>query len=150
MTEPTPPPIEAPEPTLEWVQAESGNVVHPMVVESGGSAWGGKYVHGVGGSEEGTVTLSMSVPATGNYRIECRIKALDWNSDSMYVSIDGGPEIDWHWLEGPDPGWHQELVVAVGADAPHVFHLSQGAHQLRFRVREAEARLDAVRLVLAS
>jgi len=146
VTEPPPPPTEPP-PPLAWIQAESGRVEHPMVIEADSEAWGGEYVRGIGNMSEGSVTLSMPVPTVGDYYVECRIKGPDWNQDSMYVRMDGGFEIDWRWTGGPDAGWHKELVRVRGTSGPYVFHLSSGTHQLRFRTREAGARLDAVRLV---
>ena len=142
-----PPPTEPP-PTLEWIQAESGRLEHPMVIEEDNEAWGGKYVRGIGNNNMGSVILSIPVvPTAGDYYVECRIQGPDWNQDSMYVRMDEGFEMDWRWTGGPDAGWHKELVRAKGASGPYVFHLSPGTHQLRFRTREPGARLDAVRLV---
>ena len=136
-----------PPPALDWVEAENGDIVAPMVIGLGSGARGGQYVHGVGGWDEGSVTISLSVPSTGDYHIECRIKGPDWNQDSMYVRMDGGAEIDWRWQGPPELGWHKEKVIPEGSQTPTRFHLSKGTHRVRFRVREAGARLDAVRLV---
>jgi len=149
VTEPPPPPTEPP-PTLGWIQAESGRLEDPMVIEEDNEAWGGKYVRGIGNHNEGGVTLSIPVPVAADYYVECRIKGPDWNQDSMYVRMDGGFEMDWRWTGGPGAGWHKELVRAKGASGPYVFSLSPGTHQLRFRTREPGARLDAVRLVPVS
>jgi hypothetical protein len=92
------------------------------------------------------------VPRSGSYRILARAWGRDLWSDSFWVSVDGRPE--WFWGIGgelPRGQWVEELVHHWDGQTNHVVQvtLTAGTHTVRFRTREAGARLDWVRMVTA-
>lgn len=127
---------------LWHAEAESGHIVWPMtpVWSPGASACG--YVHS--DVRDGSVTFTIVVPADGDYHLWARAMGVEAYLNSFYVSFDAGEEFAyeipsadgaWDWV------WHP---VHLKHGPVHPFRLSAGAHTLRFRPREASARLDAV------
>ena len=89
----------------------------------------------------GMAEYAVSVPASGDYFVWTRARGLDWNRNSFFFSIDGGPahhdeipqnEGRWTWI------W-QEIDV-------NPISLERGVHRFGFAGREEGARLDLVLL----
>ena len=140
-----------------FIEAESGTVVSPMVINNDPLASGGAYVRtpNSGGNGNGHVTFSFNVPAAGNYKIWGRCIAPGGTSDSFYYSIDG--ELDsgneWDVFQGISvSGWEWDEISRRGNGSgaapqvdPVIFNfLSPGIHTLRIRTRDADTQLDKV------
>ncbi len=95
-----------------WIEAESGEVTAPMVVASDDpAASGGAHVVvpvGTGADLDptdggGSVLLTFSVPVDASYAVWARAKAVDDQSDSLFVSVDGGAPFVFDVTRGPRP-----------------------------------------------
>lgn len=133
------------------LEAEAGAVTSPMAVYSDPQASHGRYV-GSSVAQQGQVALTVGIPAAGQYWVWCRVLATNWNADSFWVSMDGGPELVYDTAEGSwSNRWQWTRLIGRASDAPvnfipRVFALSQSNHTLVFREREANSRLDRVLL----
>lgn len=133
------------------VESESGAVVAPMQVFSDASASGGRYVSvPIGsGNNQGHVTVSIQAPCAGRYQVQARVRAQSLTSDSFWVSVDGGAEAQWGFVNHVFGAWFWEAVSHFDGSSTVVceYTLSAGTHTVRFRAREAGAQLDAIKLV---
>jgi hypothetical protein len=128
-----------------FVEAESGVVVSPMVVASSGG-----YVY-TSVSNAGSVAFTFDVSSAGNYVLEAKVNAQDFNTNSFYVSVDGVEDV---YDLTPSSGFVWDFVSWRGSGSdgtynefdPKVFSLSKGLHTVVFRGRETNTLLDAVRL----
>ena len=128
--------------TFTWQQeAEDGDITPPMRGVQDATASNCGYVYSPDNSS-GSVSFTFTVPATSSYYLWARVKGSTLWSNSFYVSMDGGQEIHYEILPVGDQ-WIWDRVHAEGQpEGPYV--LTAGSHSLRFRAREANARLDAV------
>jgi len=148
----TTPPTPAPQRLL--LEAEDGGLTPPMAVADDPGA-GERFV----GVEEstgpsstdpnpGAVDLEVRLPAAGRYHLWARVNGPHTGSNSFLVSVDGGPELAWHFpdVEGrrTTAGW--EWVQVPGPDGSPAHDLDAGLHRLRFHNREDGAQLDRVLL----
>ena len=131
--------------TVWWWEAEDGSVTPPLAVHPDQSACADQYVSSDVGWAGGDLEFTIDV-ASGNYFLWARAMGLGWDQNSFWASVDGGDAFhfeipqnggvwDWGWAQV-----HPELqpILPIG--------LTAGNHTLRFEVREANARLDAVYL----
>ena len=142
---PTPTPTATPFAFLWYAEAEAGTLAPPMVHGEDVLASACGYTYSPVNSA-GAVTLTITVPLEGAYYLWARVMGLSFSSNSFYVAMDNSPEIhyeipqfdgQWTW------GWHQ-VRTDIQPDGRYL--LGAGEHTLRFRAREADARLDAVLL----
>ena len=138
----TPSPTASVSSSFTWQQeAEDGDITPPMRGVQDATASNCGYVYSPDNSS-GSVSFTFTVPATSSYYLWARVKGSTLWSNSFYVSMDGGQEIHYEILPVGDQ-WIWDRVHAEGQpEGPYV--LTAGSHSLRFRAREANARLDAV------
>lgn len=129
-----------------YVEAETGSMTLPMEARSDTGAANGRYVTTLS-ANQGALTLPVIVPTAGTYYVWCRIKSVNDNSDSFFVSLNGAGEqvfgtasnrwsANWQWTRvNGDNG---------GSGNPRTFNLSQGSHTFVFRGREASTMIDAI------
>lgn len=104
--------------------------------------------------ESGTATITVRVPATGEYLLEALVDAPAADADSFYLDFDQSPTDPaaiWD-IVPPAAGFRWRVVTRRGSgntDVPEfdpmVFNLSAGEHRLIIAGRE-RARLKSVRL----
>jgi hypothetical protein len=146
--------LNAPALTTIGLEAEQGLLMPPMVINSTASASGGAYLSS-NTSHAGFVTFSVDLATDGNYVIWGRVLAPDYYQDSFYVSIDGGPEDVYDvahdtWRDS----WQWTRVNGRAEDGtplalnPRIFELSAGTHEIVFRAREPDTKLD--RLIITN
>ncbi len=133
-------------PYQERREAETGVLTAPMAAANAPAACDGRYAASAVGSSPGSVRFDLHVGQPGNFLLWARAMGLGWDQNSFSVAIDGGPEfhyeiaqvnVQWTW------GW--DLVhPEQGNEA--AFWLDAGPHSIRFRAREANARLDSIYL----
>ena len=130
-----------PAPSGLSLEAEAGTVVEPMTTTYDPDASSCFHVHAPQGTGtgKGHVTYEIDVPASGNYYLWGRVYAPDWQSDSVWVSWDGGVESPWPLQTHNEWAWeraHDDQGVVM------VWELAAGQHSLRIRTREDGTRLD--------
>ncbi|OHA40565.1 MAG: hypothetical protein A3G59_00690 [Candidatus Taylorbacteria bacterium RIFCSPLOWO2_12_FULL_47_20] len=135
------------------LEAESGNIISPMIVYSATSVSGNGYVSSIS-SNSGAVALTFSVPTAGYYFVWGRVKSPDYITDSFFVSADGGGEDIYDTAESLwSPQWQWTRVTGRrdngGAPSRYnakarVFFFNAGPHTLKFRTREFGAGLDKI------
>jgi uncharacterized repeat protein (TIGR03806 family) len=131
------------------LEAEAATLASPMVARADSTAFGGQYIvtttYGYG-----SATFNVNLPAAGTYFIWCRVLAINWEN-SFFVSVDGADDI----YDTPiDPNWTWSLLNGrggTGAPAssekrinPRTFQLAAGPHNVLFRGREPNTRLDRI------
>jgi hypothetical protein len=99
----------------------------------------GQFVHTPPGGTGGQASFSFDLPFADTCYLWTRAMGLSWGANSFLISVDDGPEIG-HEIPPFDDLW------IWGWDQTQVFVLGPGSHTLRFRTREAGARLDALLL----
>ncbi|MDQ3256617.1 MAG: hypothetical protein M3R15_22465, partial [Acidobacteriota bacterium] len=140
--------------TTIGLEAEQGFIAAPMVVSSEASASGGAYIASNIGAA-GSATFSIDLATDGNYVIWSRVLAPERDNDSFYVPVDGGPEDvygvayntwsdAWQWTRVNGRA-NENIPLTLN---PRIFQLSAGAHQIVFRTREADTKLD--RLIITN
>ena len=133
------------------LEAENGQLGAPMTIFNGpAESWVDSSFY----STLGWTQLSFTAPVTGDYHVWCRVKGPTEAKDSFFVSTDGGAEDVFHIYGTPTPPegtrtanwvWRRIHVADAG---PRTYAFGQGAHTIRFRVREPGALLD--RIVLST
>lgn len=128
--------------SVPFMEAEVGVVQAPIIVAADPLASAGQYIIAPPGTAwgDGSLTLQLQVFTMGHYRLEARVWAANYTSDSFFVKVDNTTEIQWSFA-GARNEWHWE-------GPPQQFGLIPGLHTIRFRTREAGAKLDAIRLIL--
>jgi hypothetical protein len=93
----------------------------------------------------GQCAWTFRAPAAGDYVIWARVRASGpeiAKSDSFFVQMDGGQQVDWHM-----PGsrsWTWGKVTQGVTQQALTFRLEAGEHTLRFLTREPGAEVDRV------
>ncbi len=151
---PAPPPTPAVAPHRLLLEAEDGVLTAPMEVvrDPGTGAASVGVAESTGPSARdpnpGAVDLEVLLPAAGRYHLWARVSGSHTGSNSFFVSVDGGPELAWHFpdVEGrlTTAGW--EWVRVPAADGAPAHDLGAGLHRLRVHNREDGARLDRLLL----
>lgn len=96
---------------------------------------------------EGTCTVHFDVTEPGEYALWARVRTRAperGKSDSFFVRVDDGPEIDWH-MPG-SPSWVWGRVAAGVAQEPFVLDLKAGKCRVTIRRREPGAEMDCLLL----
>jgi hypothetical protein len=116
-----------------------------MVTSSNAAASQALYIRS-SVNNSGTASFSINVARSDSYVIWCRVLAPSDLSDSFFVSMDGGPEINFAAAQGIwTDTW--QWILANDSDAgvnPKTFALSAGQHTLVFRGREPGTSLDQI------
>jgi hypothetical protein len=133
---------QAPQLVTFDLQAESGSLTAPMVIQSDSTASGGQYVavpEGMGNNFNdltlggpGETSFSMNLPEGGNYALWARTIAPHSGSDSFYVGSGGSLIREWSVPLSTVWKWNKVSEIFVAA----------GAFNLQFRQREDGTRLD--------
>jgi hypothetical protein len=103
---------------------------------------------------EGTAEFAFDAGADGDYRIYAEVYGAGMESDSLFVSVDGGKE-DVFDFKGHGR-WHVLPVNGRGGGTnayamdPRLFPLKAGPHKVVFRGRKAGARLGRIAITVAS
>jgi len=137
------------------IEAESGILVAPIEVVSDVQASGGQYIQSAT-NEQGTAVYSFAITESGVYKIVARVFVLDTASDSVNFQVDNLVEGIWDLNPSAAASefnnWREDDVTSRGTGTfdrpqydPYVVWLGAGTHTLRFRGREAFARLDYFR-----
>lgn len=131
-------------------EAESGTLAGSFTVVTDAAASGGQAVEAVSGpADTNYVEFTFDVPTAGDYLLRARIKAIDGNHDSMFVSIDGAAADQILWDTARSTGYVDDYVFdRTEAIDPKVFTLTAGTHTIRFGYRE-NLFLDQVELEAA-
>ena len=127
------------------IEAERGQIIAPMVIESLLGASGGLFVHTPLDKYGGEVNLDFRVTVAGVYAIWGRVWGVGWGSDSFFASVDGGTEAEW-WIPHDSWQWDQISHWHDEVKTPQTYALTIGIHHLRVRTREHGARLDVVEI----
>ena len=137
--------VAAPRGIVWQSEAEEGDINGSMMVQWDLTASACAYAYAP--EREGAVNFVLSVPVDGEYYLWARVAGVEAYLNSFYVSFDGGSEIAYEIAQFGGAwglwGWEQ---VHQKHEPVVPFVLSAGTHLLRFRPREARARLD--RLIL--
>jgi hypothetical protein len=102
--------------------------------------------------DEGRAEFSFNAPRAGDFVVWTRVLGPTVSNDSLFVSVDGGPEDifdanakleagHWRWVQVNGRGNGPELELALN---PRFFKLAAGKHRLTFRCREPLTYLDKV------
>jgi|GEM_PF-1939832 len=132
-------------------EAEDGTLTGTMQIVPDGSASGGQFVQVEVGSRGRTypsgdvAEYCVTVPTSGDYRLDARVWAPNSNDDSFYVTIDGGAAALWDVVQGAS--FHDATVSDRNGDNPVVWNLSAGDHVVRFFHREDGTGIDSFELV---
>jgi hypothetical protein len=126
------------------VEAESGIITSPMMIQSSVTASGGQFVvvpEGSGNTFDdvtnggpGQVSLPFDIPQGGTYALWARTIAPNGGSDSFYVT--SGSSLISEWLVPTSAAWKWTKVAEVFVGA--------GAFNVEFRHREDGTQLDKV------
>jgi hypothetical protein len=138
----------SPQPVWTWRgEAENGVLTQPIYIGTDQGASSCNYVYGTSGWSNGKAEFSVNVPRQANYYIWMRAMGLSFTANSFFVSIDDSPDVHY---EIPQVGnqWAWDWDELTPIDQPRQpYLLDSGWHTLRFKVREAHSRLDAVSLI---
>lgn len=127
-------------------ESESGVLTAPIVAASDILASEGRYV--VSASANGSASYNLNIPEPDNYVIWCRVLAPDFNSDSFFVSADGGAELIYDVAENILSGlwqWTRIIGRTTGNPVnfnPRLFAFAKGNHTLLFRARDPNTKFD--------
>lgn len=131
-----------------YIEAEGGTVAG-MTIVSDTTASAGRFIKSTT-ANAGTVQVTFSVPAAGQYVIWGRVRATNGDNDSLFVKVDGGAEDIWDMAENKwSATWQWSAVNGRNGSNPltipqRVFTLSAGTHTLTLRGREVGSSLDRI------
>ncbi|MBI4978531.1 MAG: hypothetical protein HZC28_13715 [Spirochaetes bacterium] len=138
-------------PGVILMEAESGELAPPMLVENNNAASGGKYIvvpQGTG-LEKGSVSYRFEVADSGDYIIWLRIIAVSSDDDSIFVRMDGGTRKLSDLRAAKTFSWDRvrdRIDGNVDIASASTFTLEKGAHTLTLNSREDGLKIDAVAL----
>ena len=133
-------------------EAELGVVTAPFILTNG-------YIYQpvqTDGISGGRAAYDFTITNAGSYVIKAVVDGPGYGEWSLYVNIDSepqGPEMVWQipitiGFESRIISWQGNGTCVKPQFAPKVFNLSEGAHQLIIRGREANTRLDQIALAV--
>ena len=126
------------------LEAEDGTIASPMIVGTDSNASGGRYISVTSGDNSTTpapeATYNFSVPEIGTYYLWALLYGPDFQSDALYVGIDGS------WDRVFTTITETYEWVRVENSGTFGFVLSQGAHTIQVGHGEINARLDTLYL----
>lgn len=129
-----------------FVEAESGAITTPVTTFSDSTASGGQHV-ATQFDNQGALSLSVNLAQAGDYTIWCRVLSTNDNTDSFYVSVDGGADVTYGTAQNTwSPNWQWTRVNGDNglSGSFQTFTLAAGSHTITFRGRESYTRLDAL------
>jgi hypothetical protein len=135
-------------PLYQYFEAEAG-AVSGLAIASDPAASGGQYVTTTT-ANTGSVTFTFTAPSAGSYYVWGKIEAVNGDSDSWFVSADGGPTDVYDDAQSWGSFWQWTKVNGRGTSGtpltlnPRVFTLGAGTHTITIGGREAGAKLDQV------
>ena len=140
----TPTATSTPSPIIWQQEAEDGVLSQPIGVGTSSEASGCQYIYTVDDWSDGSVTFTFDVPQSATYYPWTRAMGLAWNKNSFRVLLDSEEEFHFEVMPIDDEwkfGW-----MRLNSDKVVDYYpwLTAGTHTMRFRSREADARLDAV------
>jgi hypothetical protein len=95
----------------------------------------------------GKAQYRFYVANPGKYVISALVDAPNEGSNSLFINIDGEPDLEMVWDIEVTKGF-EERTAAWRSDGPQtVFELSQGEHELIIRGRESNTRIQRISLV---
>jgi len=130
-------------PDLFW-EAEDGIILPPFVME-------GEYIYqpiytGDDLEASGKATYQFTIDKPGDYFVKAFIDAVDVNSNSIYLNIDGEPDLTMVWDVEVTVGFEERYVPRGSSSEPRVFTLTGGEHDLILRGRDANTKIDRISL----
>lgn len=115
---------------------------------------GGAFVETPPGAEgQGSVTVTMAVPAAGTYRLWAKVRAagaIVASSDSFVVQVNGGKLVHWHMPSSPSWVWGTVGEGIGGEQQALQLELRAGPQTIKFLTREAGAQVDCLALLPAA
>lgn len=128
------------------IEAEDGKLVGPFVVNSEGSASGGKYIvvpNGTGNYNnspgEYMAEFTVNVSHDGEYFLFGKTQTKSGTEDSFWVQVDHGQNFLWDTSHSSN--WEYDRVS--DRNLGHVsFNLSAGTHTIKVKLREDGTKLD--------
>jgi hypothetical protein len=145
-------PSPEPEAVNIWLEAEEGELFHPMEEALDDNASSGSYIWVPSGNgnlyspspEAGYAEYTFNVPTAGTYIIWGRVISNNLADDSFFVSIDGGEYIEWHTQLGGVETWIWDQVRngPVDDDQLLFLELEAGEHSLIIKQREDGTKID--------
>jgi hypothetical protein len=143
--------LQAPSHTIE-LEAESATALSaPFAFGTEPDAQNGSYIEvplSAGSNptptgSAGVATYTIDVPQVAWYRIIGRTWAPSAANQTVYVSIDGGPQL--RWPVRPSTDWAWDAVQDPGKSAdPATFELAAGSHTITLTWGHAGVRIDAL------
>ena len=134
--------------TTITLEAESGSLTAPMVIQSGPTSSGGQFVEvpqGAGNNYNdatnggpGEVSFSINIPQSGTYALWARTIAPNGHSDSFYVTRNNNSILIKEWSVPSSTTWQWNKIANMS--------LSAAVLNLAFRQREDGTKLDQVLL----
>jgi hypothetical protein len=128
------------------LEAESATLASPMTILDAASV---RHV-ATQTASRGTATFRVTVPAAGTYVMWGRVKAANPDSDSFFVSVNGGAEDIYDTAEGKwSVNWQWTQVNGRNGGLPNAipvrtFTLQQGVNVIVFRGRDPNSALDKI------
>jgi hypothetical protein len=126
------------------MEAESGTLTAPMMIQSDSTASGGKFVwvpEGTGNNYTdstnggpGEVRFPISISQTGTYTLWARTITQGGSSDSFYVTRNGSLAIEWSVPGSTTWKWNKVASLSLAA----------GNVNIAFRQREDGTKLDQI------
>jgi hypothetical protein len=142
-------------PGLIEIDAESGTVVAPFRIEEDGTS-GVFYVidgnsRGLTGPT-GSAGYTITIQRDGAYFVWSRTRPLDSADDSFFISLDGGPAVDFITGDcGYSTGWHwgawRSSMACPSLGGRISINYVIGDHTIDFTSREGESMIDRFILV---
>jgi len=109
-----------------------------------GDASGGDYMESIGDRGDSYLEYSVVLPVDGVYQIALRGTGERSNQNSFLVSVDGGPDSAMHLNENDRWGWATVNDTKRSGLGPYL--LSSGPHTIRINQREANSKIDQLRI----
>ena len=159
---PTPTKVVTPEPDpvacggLEQ-EAEDAQLFGGMTIGYDGSASGGRFIfvsksRGNSSSPDGAnrADFCVTIPETGEYKIEAQVKAADTGSNSFFVTVDDAPAAGYLWEVRMNSKFVDDVVNDRGKSDPQIIFLTAGEHMITMHHREPGTQLDKISVVSTS
>ncbi|MEK6793780.1 MAG: hypothetical protein AABZ39_03315 [Spirochaetota bacterium] len=144
--------LDPAKPGVIFIEAESGVIESPMIVENDEDASGGRYivVPNETGLNTGGCTFTFDIKDAGDHIIFARLIAEDSRDDSIFVSMDNSAPAVWDVQNSHT--WSYDCVrerigEAVDYKQRRTFTLGKGRHSLTLKSREDGLKIDAVLIV---
>ncbi len=119
------------------------NALYDTLVSKGFTVSYGAYVPDgarsgeTSASEDYKMSYSFILPQDGTYIFQAETMALNANSDSFYIGIDGGAPAVWNLNRGSGEPFYNDYQTSVaGETTDYHFNLSAGPHTVEIYARE--------------